>query len=175
MQENPLDKLLIRAETAHSLPPEPEGGIPKQWLPGWIRWPLKVLILPWILLDFYSQKFAAFLIKPPYKKIGHCLKRGNCCHYILIPADKGLLGRLLLFFNTQVNGFFLRSQEPYTYGKDRILVMGCRYLKKDGGCAHYHLRPMVCRKWPQIEYFGQPRLLKGCGFKAIPRNEKNTH
>jgi len=31
------------------------------------------------------------------------------------------------------------------------------------------LRPVVCRKWPVIEIFGQPRMLKGCGFKAIPK------
>jgi Fe-S-cluster containining protein len=48
--------------------------------------------------------------------------------------------------------------------------MGCRYLKQDGSCSHYRLRPSICRTWPQIEYFGHPRILKGCGFKATPRD-----
>ena len=34
-----------------------------------------------------------------------------------------------------------------------------------------HLRPAVCRKWPLIEYFGHPRILKGCGFQAVHREK----
>jgi Fe-S-cluster containining protein len=82
------------------------------------------------------------------------------------------LGKLYFFFNTQINGFYLRYKEPYEFDGDRVLVMGCRYLNKDGSCQHYHLRPTVCRKWPIIEHFGRPRILKGCGFRAIPREAK---
>ena len=50
------------------------------------------------------------------------------------------------------------------YEEKEVYVMGCRYLQKNKRCKHYFLRPMVCRKWPIIEYFGYPKVLKGCGF-----------
>ena len=39
---------------------------------------------------------------------------------------------------------------------------------KDGSCGQYRLRPQVCRQWPVIEHFGQPKILKGCGFSSSP-------
>lgn len=167
--EEKLQALLDQVGESDARPPEPVGGIPRQWVPGWIRWPIRVMMLPWILLDLWAQKVARIIIRPPNRKVGKCLKRGNCCQYILLPEAKGLFGRLVLLLNTQVNGFYLRYQEPYEYEGDRVMVAGCRYLKKDGSCSHYHLRPTVCRTWPMIEYFGHPRILKGCGFKAVPR------
>lgn len=164
-----LDEILVQAEEADSPPPEPPGGIPRQWMPGFIRWPIRIFFLPFILLDLAAQQVAKFLIRPPFKKEGHCLKRGNCCHYILIPEAKGIFGKLYYLWNTQILGFYKRFPEVYESEGKRVYVMGCRYLKKNGQCKHYHLRPTVCRKWPVIEYFGYPRLIKGCGFKAIPR------
>jgi Fe-S-cluster containining protein len=117
------------------------------------------------------QKFARLLIPPPYVQKGGCKKRGNCCYYLMIRRPKGLLGKLFLLWNTEFQGFFPRSDEVYQYEGNRVMVMGCRYLQKDGSCKHYHLRPMVCRKWPVIAHFGRPRILKGCGFRAEPRNK----
>lgn len=85
------------------------------------------------------------------------------------------MGFFFQLWNTQVNGFYLRSQETYTYEKHQVMVMGCRYLQADGSCKHYALRPMVCRKWPAIEQFGIPRILKGCGFTAVPRKRGKLH
>lgn len=164
-----LEQVLADAEEAESPPPDPQGGIPRQWVPGWIRWPIRLLILPSILLDLCAQRVARMLIRPPYKKEGKCLQRGNCCHYILVPEAKGFLGRLFYFWNTQILGFYRRNLKVYESDSKRVYVMGCRYLKKDGRCGHYYLRPAVCRKWPVIEYFGHPRIIKGCGFKAVAR------
>lgn len=164
-----LDALLESAGEPDSTPPLPEGGIPRQWIPGWIRWPLRTLLLPGILLDLSMQRVARWLIRPPFKQTGGCLKRGNCCHYILVPAPKGVLGRLFWIWNTEILGFYPRNNKVYESEKKRVRVMGCRYLLPNGQCKHYRLRPTVCRKWPLIEYFGYPRMLKGCGFRAIPR------
>ncbi len=164
-----LDEILVRAEEAEDIPPLPPGGIPKQWLPGFIRWPLRVISTPWILFDLYLQKLAALIIRPPYRQEGACKQRGNCCHYILIPESKGLIGKLNFFISTQIYGFYLRYQEPYEFDGDKVMVMGCRHLQKNGSCGNYRLRPAVCRKWPVISLFGQPRILKGCGFQAVPR------
>lgn len=159
-----------QAGEATEPPPEPSGGVPKQWLPGWIRWPLRTLILPFLLLDLCAQSLARKIIRPPYRKEGHCYQRGNCCHYLLIPEPKGLLGRFFFFWCTQINGFYLRQAKPIDCEGEKMCLMGCRYLKKDGRCAHYHYRPAICRQWPIIEYFGPPRILKGCGFRAVPRD-----
>lgn len=164
-----FDDLISKVGEATEPPPLPEEGIPRQWVPGWIRWPVRLFFLPFVLLDVAMQKVAKTLIPPPFVQQGGCKRRGNCCHYILIRKPKGFFGWAFKVWNTQFQGFYLRSQEEHEYENHRVMVMGCRYLQRDGSCKHYKTRPMVCRKWPMIERFGTPRLLKGCGFKAIPR------
>lgn len=167
-----LENLIFKAGEETEQPPEPEGGIPRQWLPSFIRFPLKLLCLPFIAIDLAMQKVARILIPPPFKIAGKCTRRGNCCHYIMIRKPKGPFAWAYLLWNTQVNGFYLRSKEDYEYENHKVLIMGCRHLRKDGSCGSYRTRPMVCRKWPVIEHFGFPRILKGCGFKAVPRKPK---
>ena len=165
-----LDAIIAQAETADEPPPEPTGGIPRQWVPGFVRWPVRILFYPFMLLDLFAQKIARLLIRTPFKQAGTCLKRGNCCHYILIPEANGILGFFYYLWNTQLLGFYRRDPHVYESEGKRVYVMGCRYLNKNGSCGHYRLRPAVCRKWPMIEYFGYPRILKGCGFKAVNRD-----
>jgi len=160
-----IEELLQRAETATTHPPLPPGGIPLQRVPAWIRWPLRLFILPFIHLELMAEKIAKWIIRPPFEQKGACKRRGNCCHYILLPEVKdGFFkwGTLLLFWQTEIYGFYLR-QRVESEGKP-ILVMGCRYLQTDGSCSRYLFRPKVCRSWPLIEIFGRPRLLKGCGY-----------
>lgn len=170
-----MDDFIFQAGEADSPPPLPEGGIPRQWLPSFIRTPLRVFFLPFVLLDLAMQKVAKWIVPPPYKQTGGCKRRGNCCHYILIRKPKGPFGWLYKLWNTQVNGFYPRSREVHEYEKNQVIVMGCRHLREDGSCASYRLRPMVCRKWPAIEQFGSPRILKGCGFTATPRKKTKLH
>jgi hypothetical protein len=169
----PLDLETLLEDRDTKAPPLPEKGIPCQMIPGWIRWPLRVFFLPFVLLDLKMQKLARVLIRPPYKQVGSCKRRGKCCHYIMLRNTRGIIGKLHLLWNTEINGFFLRDKEPHLFENKKVLVMGCRYLQADGSCKHYHLRPLVCRQWPVIEHFGYPRILKGCGFSAIPRTPQN--
>lgn len=161
------DLLDVAGEESHK-PPLPSGGIPRQWVPGLIRGLLKVLILPYILVDSMMQRLARKIIRPPFKSEGKCKKRGNCCYYILIRDSKSPAGRFFYFWQTQINGFYLRYKQVQTYEGKRIRVMGCRYLKGDGSCSQYRLRPQICRQWPVIEHFGYPKILKGCGFSSNP-------
>jgi len=144
--------------------------IPRQRLPGWVRWPLRTLLLPLVLIDLSMQKLARMIIRPPYKRGGSCKERGACCYYILIEERKGLLGRIYMWWQTEVNGFYPRGLPIVEEKKQRFAVMGCRYLKRSGKCGCYRLRPMICRKWPIIEHFGDPQVLKGCGFFAKSRS-----
>lgn len=169
-REEELSDLIERAGEDDHVPLAPDKGIPVQRVPGWIRWPLRALILPFLLLDLSMQKIARKIIKPPFRQIGACKKRGNCCQYILLKEPKGLFGKLDLFWNTEINGFYLRGRQTYECEGERMVLMGCRYLKKDGSCGHYHFRPLICRQWPIIEHFGFPRLLKGCGFRAVSKD-----
>src|SRR5437879_1706122 len=85
-----IDAILARAEQEEDTPPEPEGGIPGQWVPGFIRWPVRAIVLPLILIDQLAQKAARLLIRTPYRIEGKCLRRGNCCRYILVPEARGV-------------------------------------------------------------------------------------
>jgi len=159
------------AEEEEKPPAPPLGGIPRQKVPGWVRWPIRAFYLPFVCMDALMQKAAKLVIQPPYKQIGACKKRGNCCYYILLPKKKGWMNRFQIFWNTEILGFFLRDKTPCLSEGSEVYVMGCRYLNKDGSCRHYRFRPNVCRKWPLIEYFGYPRALKGCGFEAMRRGK----
>jgi len=161
-----VETLIAEAGEANSMPPR--GTIPKQWIPKWIRYSLRFAVLPFVILDYSMQRFAKKIIRPPFKQIGTCKKRGNCCYYILLRFGGGPLGAFFRFWNTQVNGFYIRFNKPHDYEGKKMVVMGCRHLKDDGGCDAYHLRPMICRQWPRIERFGYPAMLKGCGYKSDP-------
>ncbi len=167
-----LLKILNNAGEATSPPPPPAPGIPKQWVPGWIRWPIRAIFLPFIVLDSAMKKVARKIIRPPFKKEGQCKRRGNCCYYILMKRSKRFMHFIDRFWNTQINGFYVRDPEPKQLDDKEVFVMGCRYLKKDGSCAHYHLRPVICREYPVIEHFGAPKILKGCGYKVSCKDKK---
>lgn len=164
----------VASHMSEEMPRPTDPIIPRQRLSSLIRWPLRLLITPFILIDLTAQKMARMIVRPPYKRAGSCKQRGACCYYILIEERKGLLGRFYLWWQREVNGFYSRNYPPVEEGKQRFIVMGCRYLLRSGKCAHYRTRPMVCRKWPVIERFGSPQVLKGCGFKAELRKSVSS-
>lgn len=153
-------------------PPQLPPDIPPQKLPSVIRWFIKLLILPFIALDTLLQKILRIFIPPPYRKEGSCLKRGKCCHYILMDHTPlshrfPFLEKLFKFWFTEVHGFYERGFQSINEANVVSSVFSCRYLQKDHTCKHYFFRPTVCRNWPRIEYFDRPKILKGCGYKAV--------
>lgn len=168
-----INDVLENAGTMKGAPPPPNGKLPRQYLPAIIRWPIRVAIMPFIWLDLAAQKIARMIVRPPNVRAGACKKRGNCCHYIMIRKVRAPFGWLDLFWHTEINGFFRRDKKVHVYNGMNVHIMGCRYLTKEGKCGRYTLRPIVCRTWPRIEYFGYPQILKGCGFHAAPRKAKS--
>lgn len=162
---------IIAAAEKEDGPPKADGPIPKQTLPGFMRWTIKLSFMPFIWMDQWTKKIARLIVKPPLKREGECLKRGNCCYFITMPAEGGFAGYLHRFWVTQVNGFYFRYNSIFVQGDRKIYVMGCRYLKEDGSCKHYFTRPTICREWPLIERFAHPKMLKGCGFRAVDRKD----
>ncbi len=145
-------------------------SIPKQKLPGWIRWPIRVLLYPWVMLDLAAQAFIYRLGRSEYKVEGACKMRGRCCHHILLDMPRWkLLGKVYLWYFTEIQGFYMKRFDLIEDDGMVIKVFGCRYLKDDGLCGHHILRPTVCRKWPRRQLFGKPPLFKGCGYTLTPR------
>lgn len=154
----------------------PTASLPRQWLPGWIRWPLRLLAFPIMIIDVYSQKFVFMIFKPRYKLEGECKKRGNCCHFIHMgwPSKKAKLSwasKLYIFWQTEVLGFYFKDFDFIEEG-ELTRVMGCRYLSPKGTCMHYKLRPGICRDWPKKHAIHRPHVLKGCGFRPVLRKKK---
>ncbi|MEM1283187.1 MAG: hypothetical protein AAGG81_06500, partial [Chlamydiota bacterium] len=79
------EELIKDAEERTSTPPPPRSGVPRQKVPAWVRWPIRAIFLPFVLLDLAAQRLVRFFFKTPYKRVGSCQKRGNCCFYIIIP------------------------------------------------------------------------------------------
>lgn len=163
-----LEDLLEVAGDEQHTPAPLQTKIPKRWLPSCVGWLLKCLILPYVLIDEWMKKLARQVIRPPFRQVGKCKRRGNCCYYILIPQIRTMWGRLFFLWYTQVHGFYMRSRKAHLYEGKKMLLMGCRYLKKNGSCGQYLLRPQICRQWPLIERFGYPKILKGCGYASHP-------
>lgn len=168
-----LQEFVTKAGTAKEMPPPPPGGIPKQYLPAPIRFLIEISVLPFLWLDMAIHRALKFIIRPPYKRGGSCKQRGNCCYYIHMKKERGLLGVVQKFWATQINGFFLRSKKPLKAGPHEYHILGCRYLKKSGKCGHYTLRPRICRDWPRTNQFEEPAFFKGCGFHAYKRGDKD--
>ena len=164
-----LSEIIEQAGKMESPPESP--SIPKQFLPHWIRMGIWIIFLPFVWLDAFAKKIAKLVVRPPFKRAGKCKKRGNCCYYITMRKRKGILGKLQMIWALEVNGFYKRYPQPFFENGQELYVLGCRYLKKNGQCAHYFFRPTICREWPIIEYFGYPKLLKDCGYypKALKK------
>lgn len=156
-------------------PKKPEP--PKQWLPGFIRWPLRIIAYPFMMADVLSHKLVLFIFKPRYKIEGECKKRGDCCQFIHMswPTKKkkqlSMLTKLYLFWQTQVLGFYFRDFDFIEEG-ELTRVMSCRHLSDKGVCNHYRLRPGICRNWPKKHPVNRPHVLKGCGFTPVLRVKK---
>ncbi len=166
------DLNLLFEQASSETAPFHEKNLPsKQRLPLPVRRTLQLLILPFIHLDLFMQKVARQIIRLPYKRAGQCKRRGNCCRNILIEPPRNIFGRIYYWWQTEINGFFPRNKKDYEHDGTPIWVMGCRHLAPNGQCQQYRYRPLVCRKWPEIECFGKPRLLKGCGYKIEKRNK----
>ena len=166
------DVLRRAAEGDFSDHPYENRSIGRQWLPRFIRWPIKCIVLPFVILDMAAQFISKKIIPPPFKKTGKCKKSGNCCRYILMKKCRWPLNRIFLFWHTQINGFYLLDRKPYKYKGVEFYVMSCRYLLADGLCKHYRFRPSICRTWPRIEHFGYPQFLKGCGYNFICKKSR---
>ena len=164
IEEGPKDKRVA----------PPVGGIPPQKLPAWLRLCLQCFFYPFMRLDLMAQGVLRLIIPPPYKRTGQCKMTGKCCRYLGQEKSRGFDWPFFRWWAFEVNGFYERSFEVDGPDETQMRVYSCRHLTAEGRCGNYALRPTVCRTWPRIDYFGQPSLMKGCGFSLEPHRRNQN-
>lgn len=115
-------------------------------------------------IDGYLTWATSKLFRPQYKITGQCKKRGVCCRNIAVMVSPSLwrfpwIRRWL----RRWYGFVYRFELVAENETHHVLIFSCRYLKANQ-CSIYRFRPVICRRYPQPRYFGQPTFLPGCGY-----------
>jgi hypothetical protein len=125
-----------------------------------------------VLLDnFLTNSIKKALFKSKWVLTGKCKQCGNCCKEIYLKIDPGQLGSklfstLAIKWITWLFDFILLRIDYENY----YLVFTCKHIRADGKCGNYFWRPNICRNYPLVDYFEEPKLLPGCGFSAKQRN-----
>jgi Fe-S-cluster containining protein len=130
---------------------------------------IRKFVLVFVILDNFLTNLSRRLFPTRYRLTGHCRQCGQCCRQIILTMTPAQ-ARSQFFTNLSVRWiswlFGFRLQEI-----DRehdSLIFYCRNQRADGKCGVYRWRPNVCRNYPLVEYFREPRLLPGCGYRAVP-------
>jgi hypothetical protein len=131
---------------------------------------MKRLILIFVILDNLLTNLTKKLFPRKWTLTGACRQCGNCCKEIYLKMTPGQM-KSRLFTNISIRWIswlfdfnLLRTDHEHHY-----LVFNCKHLTSDGKCGNYFWRPNICRNYPLVDYFEEPKLLPGCGFKAIAR------
>ena len=126
---------------------------------------LKRAIIIFVLLDNSFTNYLKRLFGSRYRLEGKCRQCGNCCREIILtmtPAQS----KSRLFTSLSVRWIawlfdfiLLRVDQDH-----HSLVFTCEHLTPEGKCGNYFWRPNVCRNYPLVDYFDEPKTLPGCGF-----------
>lgn len=132
---------------------------------------MKKLIMSLVLADNFLTNLAKKLFPARWKLEGTCRQCGSCCREIHLKLTPGQM-RSKLFTSLAVRwiswlfGFILLKIDR----ENHSLIFTCRYLTAEGKCGNYPWRANVCRNYPLVDYFTEPKFLPGCGFRAKLRS-----
>lgn len=128
---------------------------------------VKRIIIIFVILDNFITNLTKKLFRTRWVLDGKCRQCGNCCKEIYLKITPAQL-KSRLFTNIAVHWItwlfdfnLLRIDYDHHY-----LVFNCKHLTLEGKCGNYFWRPNVCRNYPLVDYFEEPKLLPGCGFRA---------
>jgi Fe-S-cluster containining protein len=129
---------------------------------------LRKFMMMFVLADNYITNLAGAFFRKQWKLEGKCRKCGKCCKEIHMKVEPHLIGNrftreLVIRWISWLFNFYLIRID---YDRD-YLVFSCRSINPDGTCGDYRWRPSVCRNYPLVDYFDEPALLEGCGFRAV--------
>ncbi len=133
---------------------------------------MKRIIIAFVLLDNFLANFPKrLLFKTRWVLEGKCRQCGNCCQEILLKmtprqiSSKFFTSVAIKWISWLFDFILLRVDYDNQY-----LAFTCKHRKSNGKCGNYFWRPSICRNYPLVDYFEEPRLLPGCGFIAKPRS-----
>ena len=132
---------------------------------------LQRIIILFVLLDNFLTIFPRKLLFPTRWVVhGKCKQCGNCCKEILLTMTPRQISsrfftNLAIRWISWLFGFILLRVDY----ENRYLVFTCKHRCADGKCGNYFWRPSICRNYPLVDYFEEPKLLAGCGYKACLR------
>jgi Fe-S-cluster containining protein len=129
---------------------------------------LRKIMLWLILLDNAITQGLKRLFPTAWKIGGSCKQCGKCCEEILLKAHPALLKgnwitKLTVKWIEWVFQFYLIRIDR----EGKYLVFSCHHRGADGKCQVYNWRPSVCRNYPLLDYFKEPRFLDGCGYYGV--------
>ncbi|PIS29092.1 hypothetical protein COT42_06225 [Candidatus Saganbacteria bacterium CG08_land_8_20_14_0_20_45_16] len=132
---------------------------------------LKRAIISVVLLDNFLTNLLKKLFFPSHWKLaGQCRQCGVCCQEILLKmterqiSSKFFTNLAIRWISWLFDFVLLRVDYEYNY-----LVFTCQHRCNEGRCGNYFWRPSICRNYPLVDYFEEPKLLPGCGFYAVKR------
>ncbi|MDD5593801.1 MAG: YkgJ family cysteine cluster protein [Candidatus Margulisbacteria bacterium] len=130
---------------------------------------MKRFIIGLVLLDNFITNLFKGLFPKRFRLSGRCNQCGNCCRRIILTLTPGqsksklFTGIAVRWISWLFDFILLEINRAENY-----LAFTCRHLTDEGKCGNYRFRPNVCRNYPLVDYFEEPKLLPGCGFAAEP-------
>ncbi|MFC1511384.1 YkgJ family cysteine cluster protein [Candidatus Margulisiibacteriota bacterium] len=111
-----------------------------------------------------------YIFKSQWVLTGKCKQCGVCCKAIYLKIDPKQLGselftKLAIWWITWVFDFILLKIDR----ENHYLVFTCKHCQPDGKCGNYFWRASICRNYPLVDYFEEPKFLPDCGFAAKAR------
>ncbi len=133
---------------------------------------LKRLIITFVLLDnLLLNLLKKILFKSRWVLSGKCKQCGICCEEIYLKmtpnqiGSKFFTGLAIRWISWLFDFILIRIEQEPGY-----LVFTCKHRLRDGCCGNYFWRPNICRNYPLVDYFEEPKMLPGCGYEARLRD-----
>ncbi|NQT29407.1 MAG: hypothetical protein HQ596_02430 [Candidatus Saganbacteria bacterium] len=129
---------------------------------------LKRFLITFILLDNVLTNIPKkVFFRTHWVLEGKCKQCGKCCEEIYLKItprqlSSKLFAKLAIWWITWLFDFILLKVDY----DNHYLIFTCKHRKPDGRCGNYFWRPNVCRNYPLVDYFDEPKVLPGCGYKA---------
>jgi len=128
---------------------------------------MKRLLMLFVLLDNVLTNLTKKIFGTKWVLTGKCRQCGTCCREIYLTMTPAQT-RSELFTSVSIRWIswlfdFILLRIDH---ENNALVFTCRNLTPEGKCGNYFWRPNICRNYPLVDYFEEPKFLPGCGFGA---------
>ncbi|HTY13314.1 MAG TPA: YkgJ family cysteine cluster protein [Candidatus Omnitrophota bacterium] len=131
---------------------------------------MKRFIMVFVLLDNLITGSLKRAFPTNWERTGKCKICGNCCKEILLKAtprqiNSPLFANIAVRWISWLFDFILIRVDR----ENNYLAFTCKHITPSGKCGNYFWRPSVCRNYPLLDYFDEPKFLPNCGYSATKR------